>query len=73
MIATLLSGAEALPESLAGKVDYLIVDRMNYHYADWIYRKLGMEEKLKDEYFINVGQEILSSCRQMGIDCELVF
>jgi DNA repair photolyase len=34
MIAPLLPGAEALPQFLAGKVDSVIIDRMNYHYTD---------------------------------------
>jgi DNA repair photolyase len=37
MIAPMLPGAEDLAEMLNGKVDFVIVDRMNYHYADWVY------------------------------------
>lgn len=51
MIAPMLPGAEGLAELLEGKVDYVLIDRMNYHYADWIYRKYGLQDKLTDEYF----------------------
>ncbi len=51
MIAPMLPGAEDLAASLAGKVDAVILDRMNYHYGDWVYRQNGLEDKLTDEYF----------------------
>lgn len=51
MIAPILPGAEDLPEFLSGKIDHLILDRMNYHYADWVYRKYGLEEQKTDSYF----------------------
>jgi hypothetical protein len=31
--------------------------RMNYHYADWVYRKYGLEDTLTDEYFYRVRKE----------------
>ncbi|MCL0076852.1 radical SAM protein [Dehalococcoidia bacterium] len=37
MIAPMLPQAEELAASLRGKVDYVLIDRMNYHYADWVY------------------------------------
>jgi DNA repair photolyase len=60
MIAPVLPGAEGLAELLKGKIDYVIIDRMNYHYADWAYRKYGLEEYLSDNYFNNVRQELAS-------------
>ena len=62
MIAPVLPGAEALAEALAGKVDHIIIDRMNYHYADWIYRKNKMDNALSDEYFRKVSA---GDCRCM--------
>jgi len=73
MIAPVLPGAEALPEVLAGKVDHIIIDRMNYHYADWIYRKNKMENVLSDEYFRKVSDSITDVCKKSGITCEVVF
>ena len=60
MIAPVLPGADGLAELLKGKVDYVIIDRMNYHYADWVYRKYGLEDKLSDDYFHRVRQELTS-------------
>jgi hypothetical protein len=33
---------------------------MNYHYADWVYRKYGLEDKLSDDYYYRVRQELAS-------------
>jgi hypothetical protein len=73
MIAPILPGAEFLAESLKGKVDYLIVDRMNYNYANWIYKKYGLEDKLTDDFFNKTGREIANACEDLGIDCNLAF
>ena len=60
MIAPMLPGAEELEELLKGKVDYLLIDRMNYHYADWVYRKYGLEDKLTDDFFYRTRQKLAS-------------
>ncbi len=69
MIAPMLPGAEDLPGHLEGKVDYIRLDRMNYHNADWVYKKFGMEDKLSDEYFDQIGAEIAAACKKLGIEC----
>jgi DNA repair photolyase len=58
MVAPVLPGAEGLAALLKGKIDYVIIDRMNYHYANWIYRKYGLEDELTDNYFFRVRQEL---------------
>lgn len=73
MIAPVLPGAETLMEFLSGTVDYILVDRMNYHYADFIYRKYRLEEKLAEEYFTWVSQIIAAECDRLGIECKIVF
>ncbi|MCM0081961.1 radical SAM protein [Geomonas sp. Red32] len=73
MIAPILPGAENLMEMLAGKVDYILVDRMNYHYADALYRKLHLEEKLTEGYATWVAQQIAADCKHAGISCTIVF
>ena len=72
MIAPMLPGAENLAEALEGKVDYIIVDRMNYNHADWVYRKYGLESKLTDHFFCRTGRELASACRRLGIECRAV-
>jgi len=72
MIAPMLPGAESLAEALKGKVDYIIVDRMNYNYADWVYWKYGLDSKLTDNFFYRTGRELASRCRGLGIECRVV-
>ena len=69
MIAPMLPGAESLPEVLAGKVDHVLVDRMNYHHADWVYRKYGLEDKMTDEYFYNTERTLTSAFARLGVGC----
>jgi hypothetical protein len=73
MIAPLLPGAEKLINLLAGTIDYILVDRMNYHYADFVYKKYGLEEYMTEEYFTRVSQQIRSDCFRLGIECSVVF
>jgi DNA repair photolyase len=73
MIAPVLPGAENLMKFLSGTADYILVDRMNYHYADFIYRKYRLEEKLAEEYFTWVSQNIRAECDCLGIECTIVF
>ena len=70
MIAPMLPGVENLPELLAGKVDHVLLDRMNYHYADWVYRKHGLEQYLTDEYFSRAEQVLASAFTDFGIPCQ---
>lgn len=67
MIAPMLPGAEGLGELLKGKVDYLLIDRMNYHYADWVYRKYGLEDKLTSDFFQRTSRELANACQKLGI------
>jgi DNA repair photolyase len=60
MIAPVLPGAEGLAELLKGKIDYVLIDRMNYHYADWVYRKYGLEDKLREDFFYQTKQAFAS-------------
>lgn len=73
MIAPLLPGAESLPGILHGKVDYIIVDRLNYHYADWVFEKYGMTSKRTDDFYREIGFTIESSCRKLNIPCNKVY
>jgi DNA repair photolyase len=71
MIAPILPGAEGLGELLKGKIDYLRIDRMNYHYADWVYRQYGLEDKLSDDYFEGTTRELVDVCTKAGIECRI--
>ncbi len=69
MIAPMLPKAEELAEMLAGKVDYVLFDRMNYHYADWVYQKYNMLEKLTDDYFYRTKKNLSFAFAKLGISC----
>jgi len=51
MIAPMLPGAEGLAAALTGKVDYVLIDRMNYHYGDLVYKKYHLEGARNDDFF----------------------
>jgi DNA repair photolyase len=67
MIAPILPGAQALPGLLAGKVDRVILDRMNYHYADWVYRKHGLLDEMTDAYFARTTAGLAADLARLGI------
>jgi DNA repair photolyase len=73
MIAPILPGAETLMDVLKGKVDYIIVDRMNYANAEWVYKKYALQDKCTGDYFRTTGQALAGACRECGIMCDLVF
>jgi DNA repair photolyase len=70
MVAPMLPGAERLGELLAGKIDYLLTDQMNYHYADWVYRKHGLEDNLTPDFFHRTVLELADACEKHGIACD---
>ena len=73
MIAPMLPGAEELAVGLSGKVDYVLVDRMNYHYGDWIYRKHGLESAMSDDFFASQGKKLASDFAEQSIECRVLF
>ena len=73
MIAPLLPGGEELTGLLAGKVDHVLVDRMNYGYGAWVYRKYELEDYLTEGFFRGAAEGICSSFEKAGIPCRVVF
>ncbi|RJQ40780.1 MAG: radical SAM protein [Anaerolineaceae bacterium] len=67
MIAPILPGVEDLAEMLAGKIDYVIIDRMNYNHADWVYRKYNLMDKKSDAYFDQTERLLSSAFAKLGI------
>lgn len=72
MIAPLLPGAEELAGTLAGKVDHVLIDRMNYHYSDWVYRKYNLQSAKSDDYFFLRSKELASAFEKIGIECQVM-
>jgi DNA repair photolyase len=73
MIAPMLPGAEGLGLLLNGKVDYVLIDKMNYHNADWVYKKYGLEEYVGEDFFNKTGKELFEAFSQQGIECRLLY
>jgi len=73
MIAPMLPGAEELADQLSGKVDYVLVDKMNYHYGDWVYRKYDLESAMSYDFFFLKGKELASAFAKQGIECRVLF
>lgn len=70
MIAPMLPGAEDLAELLAGKLDYVLFDRMNYHDADWVYRKYSLEGQKTDAYFDLTERKLSADFTKLGIQVQ---
>jgi DNA repair photolyase len=67
MIAPMLPGAEDLAGMLAGKIEHVIMDRMNYNYGIWVYKKYGFEDKLSDEFFDRTALGLSSEFAKLEI------
>lgn len=72
MIAPILPGAGGLAGLLAGKADHVVIDRMNYKNANWVYRKHELEDMLTDYFFQKTGRELASAFRKMNISCRSI-
>lgn len=64
----MLPGAVGLTELLEGKIDYVLFDRMNYHDADWAFRKYGLEDRLSDEFFEGTQAALSVKFRVTGVE-----
>lgn len=73
MIAPILPGAEGLIEELADRVDHVLVDRLNYHYADWVYRENKMEWAKKERFFVQESTELRRKFEERGIAVRVLF
>lgn len=73
MIAPLLPNAEGLVAQLSGKVDYVLIDKMNYHYADWVYRRHKLEYAMTGGFFKRKKIELANAFEREGIPHQLLF
>ncbi|MEN6479843.1 MAG: radical SAM protein [Anaerolineales bacterium] len=69
MIAPMLPGAEGLPALLAGTVDRVLLDRLNYHYADRVYRENGLDDALSDGFFVAMEAKLRAEFAAQGVPC----
>jgi DNA repair photolyase len=73
MIAPLLPGAEGLPVLLKDSIGHVLVDQLNYHYADAVYKKYGMQWAVKDSFFREKGEELRKAFVKNGIPCQVLY
>jgi DNA repair photolyase len=73
MIAPILPKAEELVTLLNKKVDYVIIDKLNYHYSDRIYKIYGLENAMTPNFFKEKKIELSNAFNKEGIPCQLLF
>jgi DNA repair photolyase len=73
MIAPLLPGAEGLASMLKGKVDHVLIDRLNYHYADWAYKKYALQWAMEESFFLEKAAVLRKAFEKEGIPCQVLF
>jgi DNA repair photolyase len=73
MIAPILPKAESLIPHLKEKVDYVLIDRMNYHYADWVYKRYDLEYAMTDDFFAKKKVEFANAFKEEDIPYQLLF
>ncbi len=73
MIAPLLPRVDGLVPQLAGIVNYVLVDRMNYHYADSVYREYGLEKEMSDQFFIQEKERLIKALNKEEIPYQILF
>jgi len=72
MIAPLLPHAEGLVEMLKDRVDRVLIDRYNYHYADQAYKKHGLQQAMDEGYFSEQGEALRVAFEKAGIPCQTI-
>ena len=73
MIAPILLGAEGLIEELPGKVDYVLIDRLNYFYANRIYVENKMDWAKEDPFFIQTAEALKEGFEEKDISVQVLF
>ena len=73
MIAPILPGSGGLIEELPGKVDHILIDRLNYSYANRIYTKNKMEWAKEDYFFLNEAQKLKEGFMRQNIPVRVLF
>ncbi|MGE5258381.1 MAG: SPL family radical SAM protein [Hyphomicrobiales bacterium] len=73
MIAPILPGVEGLIRELPGKVDHVLIDRLNYSYAKRIYLANKMEWALEDDFFVQQADQLGEGFKRQNIPVQVVF
>lgn len=75
MIAPILPGADKLVNPVAKFVDRVLIDKMNYRYADKIYKENNLEYAKKEEFFFQVRDKLVKRFKKAkpGLKIEVLF
>jgi hypothetical protein len=73
MIAPLLPKADGLVTQLVGKVDYVLIDKMNYHHADWVYREHELEYAMTRHFFNQKKAELSEALEKEKMPYQFLF
>jgi DNA repair photolyase len=73
MIAPILPKTEGLVQKLRKKVDYILLDKMNYHYANWVYKKYKLDYAMLNEYFMQKKIDLKKELIKEGIPYQILF
>ena len=73
MIAPILPKAKGLVVKLRRKVDYVLIDKMNYHYADRVYRKNKLEFEMTNNFFTRKKRELANAFKKEDTPYQLLF
>ena len=73
MIAPILPGVEGLIDRLPGKVDNILVDRLNYAHANRVYAANNLEWAKGDRFFRDKAEELSRGFRARGIPVHVLF
>jgi DNA repair photolyase len=73
MIAPLLPHSKGLLPQLQDIVDFVLIDKMNYHYATRIYRQFGLEYAMTSDFFQQKKGEFTRILTQIGLPFKLLY
>lgn len=67
-------GPDKLVADLEGKVDKILIDRMNYlETIIGLYRRLGLTQAATDRFFQEQAQRVAQEAARRGLACEILF
>jgi DNA repair photolyase len=73
MIAPILPRVGGLVKQLPGKVDQILIDRLNYAYAKRIYIENKLEWAKEDSFFLHKANELSEGFRKQNIPVQVLF
>jgi DNA repair photolyase len=73
MIAPILPGSDGLIEELPGKVDHILIDRLNYSYANRVYRDNKMEWAKEDTFLVQQAEKLREGFIRRNIPVQALF